>query len=423
MRNTCSLGRCKILWDIATRALSADGGGGGVRSAALAREGEAGMILCFFCGERKVAAGQKRKSEAMMLAVATLSSVLAVTTPPRLVVGLNKYSHDAAATVLDANSGRVRYSAARERLTRKKHDGGGCGALVAAGVASAGGTLCDVAAVVANNHHAPIAPLERRLAAWAESLNAGDEMISRLDAANLLPEVPRRIEMSHHLAHAAAASATAPFDSGLVVVMDGMGERRSDLVGRVAGAAPLDRVDYSAAEWPEYVSDALLPGYDTCVQAGATTSDAARESESVTSSRRWWRGGGPSLNRLGTFLQAYLFETVVARGGRRRPRLQRGRGGGRGGKAHAARESGRSPSPAGTACCGPCNLPTSPHISPHLQAPRAAARVQAVGRRDVPARLLRLVPRLRRARRRLLPHVAPLRGEPTVPEPARSCAA
>ena len=80
-----------------------------------------------------------------MLAVATLSStlssVLAVTTPPRLVVGLNKYSHDAAATVLDANSGRVRYSAARERLTRKKHDGGSCGALVAAGVASAGGTI------------------------------------------------------------------------------------------------------------------------------------------------------------------------------------------------------------------------------------------------------------------------------------------
>uniref|UniRef100_A0A7S3TD05 Carbamoyltransferase domain-containing protein n=1 Tax=Emiliania huxleyi TaxID=2903 RepID=A0A7S3TD05_EMIHU len=301
----------------------------------------------------------------------TLSSVLAVTTPPRLVVGLNKYSHDAAATVLDANSGRVRYSAARERLTRKKHDGGGCGALVAAGVASAGGTLCDVAAVVANNHHAPIAPLERRLAAWAESSNAGDEMISRLDVANLLPEVPRRIEISHHLAHAAAASATAPFDSGLVVVMDGMGERRSDLVGRAAGAAPLDRVDYSAAEWPEYVSDALLPGYDTCVQAGAAASDAARESES-----------------------AYLFETVAARGGRRRPRLQRGRGGGRGGEAHAARESGRSPSPAGTACCGPCNLPTSPHISPHLQAPRAATRVQAVGRRDVPARLLRLVPRL-----------------------------
>ena len=246
----------------------------------MAREGEAGMILCFFCGESSGRTKKKIPSRDM-LAVATLSGVLAVTTPPRLVVGLNKYSHDAAATVLDANSGRVRYSAARERLTRKKHDGGGCGALVAAGVASAGGTLCDVAAVVANNHHAPIAPLERRLAAWAESSNAGDEMISRLDAANLLPEVPRRIEMSHHLAHAAAASATAPFDSGLVVVMDGMGERRSDLVGRAAGAAPLDRVDYSAAEWPEYVSDALLPGYDACVQAGAAASDAARESESA----------------------------------------------------------------------------------------------------------------------------------------------
>jgi predicted NodU family carbamoyl transferase len=31
-----------------------------------------------------------------------------------------------------------------------------------------------------------------------------------------------KLELSHHLAHAWAAAGTAPFDEGLVLVMDGM---------------------------------------------------------------------------------------------------------------------------------------------------------------------------------------------------------
>lgn len=46
------------------------------------------------------------------------------------------------------------------------------------------------------------------------------------DEYNLLPKA-RRHELSHHLAHLWSAITQAPFDQGLCVVMDGMGELRS----------------------------------------------------------------------------------------------------------------------------------------------------------------------------------------------------
>jgi predicted NodU family carbamoyl transferase len=51
-----------------------------------------------------------------------------------LVLGLNKYSHDAAACIVDANTGAVLFAGEKERLTRKKHDAGAV--LFAASVAS-----------------------------------------------------------------------------------------------------------------------------------------------------------------------------------------------------------------------------------------------------------------------------------------------
>lgn len=41
-----------------------------------------------------------------------------------LVLGLNKYSHDSAVCVVDANTGEVIFAGEKERLTRKKHDAG-----------------------------------------------------------------------------------------------------------------------------------------------------------------------------------------------------------------------------------------------------------------------------------------------------------
>ena len=45
----------------------------------------------------------------------------------------------------------------------------------------------------------------------------------------------RHLELSHHLAHVWSAVAQAPFNKGLVVVMDGMGETYGAM--RAAAAA------------------------------------------------------------------------------------------------------------------------------------------------------------------------------------------
>ena len=42
-----------------------------------------------------------------------------------LVVGLNKYSHDAAVCIVDAATSEILFACEKERLTRKKHDAGG----------------------------------------------------------------------------------------------------------------------------------------------------------------------------------------------------------------------------------------------------------------------------------------------------------
>ena len=90
---------------------------------------------------------------------------------------------------------------------------------------------------MSNNHHHRVAPFEQALGgarggaagaaprgaqlAWSAALGHVDEDCA--SASNLLPGAAHH-ELSHHLAHAWSAAAQAPFDEGLVIVMDGMGE-------------------------------------------------------------------------------------------------------------------------------------------------------------------------------------------------------
>ena len=135
------------------------------------------------------------------------------------VVGLNKYSHDAGACLLSTD-GRQSIIVPNERLMRTKHAGGDTAAAVRHALNAVGASLDDVAAVCANNHHHRVAAFEARLP-W--SVPMGLYASSALSAENLLPGVPQ-YELSHHLAHAWSAITQAPFERGLVVVMDGMGE-------------------------------------------------------------------------------------------------------------------------------------------------------------------------------------------------------
>ena len=137
----------------------------------------------------------------------------------KYILGLNKDSHDAGVALLSVD-GASSIIVPNERITRRKHDGGDTAAAVQHALEAAGASLEDIVAVCANNHHHRIAPFEKRLP-W--SVDLGLYPASCMSEHNLLPGVPRS-ELSHHLAHAWSVLAQAPFDEGLVVVMDGMGE-------------------------------------------------------------------------------------------------------------------------------------------------------------------------------------------------------
>ena len=140
----------------------------------------------------------------------------------RYVLGLNQYSHDAGCCLLSLD-GAQSIVVPNERITRRKHDGGDTAAAVKHALEASGAQLEDVVAVCTNNHHHRVADFERRLP-WSVKLGLYPE--SALSSHNLLPGVPH-MELSHHLAHAWSVLAQAPFDEGLVVVMDGMGETYS----------------------------------------------------------------------------------------------------------------------------------------------------------------------------------------------------
>ncbi len=141
-----------------------------------------------------------------------------------LTLGLNQYTHSAACCLLDAD-GEVLFALAKERVTRKKYDGGDVAELMRYAFESTGTGIRDLGLVVANNHLFRIDAFERTLR-WAQALN--QYRPSYLAAENLLPGVEKR-EIGHHLAHAWSVLPVAPFDSGLIVVMDGIGSTWEDL--------------------------------------------------------------------------------------------------------------------------------------------------------------------------------------------------
>lgn len=148
-----------------------------------------------------------------------------------LIVGINKYSHDTGCCILSADTGKILFAQTKERYSRKKHDGGDCSLVVKEGLKAVGGKLRDVSLVVANNHHYRVQQFERRLP-FATSIHY--EPKEYMNIHNLFPQA-RHLELSHHLAHVWSGISGAPFPTGLVVVMDGMGESyhamQEDLTG------------------------------------------------------------------------------------------------------------------------------------------------------------------------------------------------
>ena len=156
------------------------------------------------------------------------SSPLAVDPSTKLVLGINKYSHDTTLCAANAATGEVLFALSKERITRKKHDGGNTASLVELCLDTLELDIDAIEKVVMNNHHHRILPFVEsnpNHMEWEEGLgiNGGTED-GYSDEYNLLSSVKDKMELSHHLAHAYSAAAQCPFDEGMIVVMDGMGE-------------------------------------------------------------------------------------------------------------------------------------------------------------------------------------------------------
>jgi hypothetical protein len=155
---------------------------------------------------------------------------LPLAAPPstKLILGINKYSHDTTLVAADAQTSQVLLALSKERISRSKHDGGNIATLLEACLDTLDLDLDNVHKVVMNNHHHRILPLVEHdidHMEWEEGLqiNGGVEE-GYSDEYNVLDTIEDKLEISHHLAHAYSVCAQAPFDKGMVVIMDGMGE-------------------------------------------------------------------------------------------------------------------------------------------------------------------------------------------------------
>ncbi|MBN9585804.1 MAG: carbamoyltransferase [Afipia sp.] len=144
------------------------------------------------------------------------------------VLGLNTYDHDVSACLL--RDGAIAYAIAKERITREKHASGFYKEVIDYCLDAEGITMDDIDLVVRNCYILPVPEMEDRL--------------MYQDLPGFLPEYERAeakahpwfrsnsdkvVTISHHLAHAYSAFAVSPFESGAIMIVDGVGSYRSDV--------------------------------------------------------------------------------------------------------------------------------------------------------------------------------------------------
>jgi carbamoyltransferase len=149
--------------------------------------------------------------------------------PHTYVLGLNTYDHDVSACLL--RDGAIAFAIAKERITREKHATGFYREVIDYCLDAEGITLDDVDLIVRNCYILPVPEMEARLVYQ--------------DMPGFLPEYERSeasrhplyrsrsekvVSISHHLAHAYSAFAVSPFEEGAVMIVDGVGSYRSDVI-------------------------------------------------------------------------------------------------------------------------------------------------------------------------------------------------
>jgi carbamoyltransferase len=141
------------------------------------------------------------------------------------ILGINAYDHDVSACLL--RDGAIAFAIAKERVTRHKHATGFYQEVIDYCVRAEGISLDDVDLVVRNCYVLPIEDIEVRLISQADM-----PLKERTQAAKNplhLSKSNKVVTVSHHIAHAYSAFAACPFDQGVVMVVDGVGNYSSDI--------------------------------------------------------------------------------------------------------------------------------------------------------------------------------------------------
>lgn len=159
------------------------------------------------------------------------------------VLGLNSYDHDVSACLL--RDGAIAFAISKERITREKHAAGFYKEVVDYCLAAERITLDDVDLIVRNCYILPVPELEARL--QHQDMPGFLPIAERAEAARhplYRSGSDKVVSISHHLAHAYSAFAVSPFGEGVVMVVDGVGSYRSDVMepySAADAATPLAR--------------------------------------------------------------------------------------------------------------------------------------------------------------------------------------
>lgn len=144
------------------------------------------------------------------------------------IFGINAYDHDVSACLLC--DGAIAFAIAKERITREKHDTGFYQEVMDYCLKAEGITLDDVALIVRNCYVLPVEDMDARLS--YEDVPEFMDTAERRQAAKsplFLTTSDKVITLSHHLAHAYSAFAACPFEEGVVMVVDGVGNYATDI--------------------------------------------------------------------------------------------------------------------------------------------------------------------------------------------------
>jgi carbamoyltransferase len=159
------------------------------------------------------------------------------------VLGINAYDHDVSACLL--RDGAIAFAINKERLTRQKHDTGFYQDVIDYCLNAEGITLDDVDLVVRNCYVLPVEDLELRMV-HQDVPEIMDDSERQQAAKNplYLAKSNKVVTVSHHVAHAYSAFAVSPFEEGVVMVVDGVGNYCADIAepGQMTeGVNPLAR--------------------------------------------------------------------------------------------------------------------------------------------------------------------------------------